>query len=54
MRGEANTAVGKDASGTCARPPPGIAARLDDFWNSKDVAQITKDAVRKDSQTMRS
>ena len=29
---EASTAVGKGASGTFARPPPGIAARLNDFF----------------------
>ena len=29
---EASTAMGKGASGTFVRPPPGIAARLDDFF----------------------
>ena len=29
---EASTAVGKDESGALVRPPPGIAARLDDFF----------------------
>ena len=53
---EASTAVGKGASGTFARPPPGIAARLNDFfdvqerWNSKDGSLIRKDVVRKDSR----
>ena len=36
---EASTAVGKGASGTFGRPPPGIAARYSDMfvprkWNS--------------------
>ena len=30
--GEAGRAVGKGASGTFARTPPGIAARLNDFF----------------------
>ena len=38
---EASTAVGKGASGTFVRLPPGIAARLNDFFFfvKKDVIQ---------------
>ena len=56
---EASTAVGNCASGTFARPPPGIAARLNvislsqERWNFKAGSLTTKDAVWEGSRPMR-